>query len=263
MALIKKENNTTIIVNQLINDNSQSEVFQIIQELSKQYYNTYQNNNTNSEIIINPVSSLPYTFKEQQLMKPSINDPDFKPNIMTSNIFGVDVKSREGSEQILAREDSLIMEQARLSEKKRCYRILAREEMKHGLIPMSLKQVKHINTIKLFNDIQTNKEELKLKARHSICHEIQIKDIDVQVEKKLLSKIWIKNMYDFRQDNDKYRLIVPIYYTKKDGNTTSRTQSMMKKEISSTLKINSGAITSKIISKDEYDRMIEEIEIVD
>ena len=188
-------------------------------------------------------------------MKPSVNDPDYKPNILLTNEFGVDMSTKEGSEIILSKEDSELMSNARLAEKKRIYRMIAKEEARLGLLPMSGKQIKNINSIQYIQEMEKKNQENIKNLRYAVLCDIYISDIDENTTERILKKTWIKEFNHFEKYETGYILIVGYEYTKSNGIKCKRTMSMMKKELATCLKIDRNQIESRIICKDEFKRI--------
>lgn len=225
-------------IDDILNNHTEKEVYDFINALTTGFKEKYQ--------------KFPLTHQQSQNLKISVDDPEYKQNILLTNEFGVDMSTKEGSELILCKEDADLMDKARVAEKKRVFRLIAKEEMRLGILPISQKTMKNINSIKYIQDLEQKNISDKKDLKHSICIDIETNTITEEQEKKILSKTWVKNNNKFTKTNNGYMLIVGYEYTKSDGSVSNRTMSMMKKELSSTLKINKDYINARVICKDEY-----------
>ncbi len=219
-------------VDDVVNNYSEKEIYSFLRDLTIAVRNKYKN--------------FPLTYEQEQQLKVSVNDDNYKQDILLTNDYGIDISTREGSDLIVNQEDSELLTQARLAEKKRMFRLVAREEMKLGMIPFSNKTISGVNKIKNMNEFQRDN------IKHSICINITVDELDDTRQKKLLSKTWIRNKNHFSKTEDGYRLIVGYDYTNSGGTKSKKSMSMMKKEIGSTLKITTDCIDTRVISKDEY-----------
>lgn len=246
-------------IEELLENHSKDEIIKFINELSKGFSKKYNENNITKLIpfMTNGKNlNTHMTYIEQQSLKPSVNDPDYKVNILLTNEFGVDMSTKEGSEMILSKEDTELMSNARLAEKKRIYRMIAKEEARLGLLPMSTKQMKNICSIQYIQEMEKRNQQNSKDLRYAVLCEIDISDIDENTTERMLKKTWVKEFNHFeKQVDNTYRLIVGYEYTKSDGIKCKRTMSMMKKELASCLKIDRNKITARVICKDEFDRI--------
>ena len=198
-------------------------------------------------------SSLDLTLSNFYKNKPSIHDPNYKPNILTTDDFGNDVSSKEGADLILAQEDSDYLVKARINEKRRLARIIARGEAKYGMLPMSNSFKKNLEVVKLAEEYEQKKKEKDKDNKYAMKLTINFdKKIDYTKIDKMLKKTWIVLDYIFIEKDDHYILSVPFEYQTKKGTCSRKTISMAKKEIVSTLKITRNDIIGESISRNEY-----------
>ena len=248
-----KTSKTLPQVEELLEDFSREDISRFIKDLNSAFSKKYNKGSTSLDAI--KPCGMHMTYHEQQALKPSVNDSDYKPDILRTNQFGIDMSTREGSEIIMCKEDSELMANARLAEKKRIYRMVAKEEARLGLLPISLKQMKTINTLGYIQEMEKSQGKNKQDLKYAVVCEIAMDNIDKKTSDRLLKKTWIRDFNNFEKNEDGYRLIVGYEYTKSDGTTCKRTMSMMKKEIGSCLGLDRNKIDCRVICRDEYNTL--------
>ena len=254
-------------INNIINNFSKEDIQEFIKDLASAFKDKYSTTTltTITELStaatpqerlinkINPSTGALYTYKEKQMMKPSIFDPHYVKNIKSCNSLGIDLDSREGTEMILAKEDAEIMTKARMAEKKRVYGLLAKEEFKRGLIPVSFRQIDNIQNILDMKKIEELQLADKTDKRYGIrCIIKTNKPFENKILNKLVKKQWIKDEYILTKSPLGYDLQIRYMYKKKDGNMDNRPMSMMKKELCSTLGIERSDIQAVVITKTDW-----------
>ena len=212
---------------------------------------------------INPETGTLYTYSESMELIPSEDSEGYKPDLRNFGMFrGMDSNSKDVKQMILIKEDNELLDNARKNAKRKMFRLIANEELKRGLIPISNKHLKYINKlvdVTYLEDVQ--KQDISLKKygiRICITYPNEICD---KVLAKIKKKIWVKNEFSLSYLDDKYILLVRYNYTDSKGKTSNRKCSMMMREILSTLKINPNPeIIGTVINKEQWESYIPMVE---
>ena len=259
------ENNYTSIqynVRTICNENSKEDILKFISKLNLSILNKWpplEFTNTLVSGDINPKTGTLYTHQESMELMPSEDSEGYKPDLRNFGMFrGMDSNSKENKESMLIKEDNELLDHARKNAKRKMFKLIANEELKRGLIPISNKHLKYINKLIDVTYLEKVQEQDKILKNYGI--QISIKypnELSDKVIAKIKKKIWVKNEFSLTYLDNKYILLVRINYTDSKGKINNRKCSMMKKEILSTLKITPPPeIIYTIINKEQWDSHI-------